>query len=182
MFGFFETTFFQGHNDLRHMMSRPEGDSLARFGEGLLPLDPVDRYGQTSPIFNYPYERTREALLKAAMGADPDPHLATTLRYANPNDGGWPMPTIATWMTYLPAGATTAPIRSTDGVIVCVAEGRGSIAIGGESFDFGEKDTITVPGWTWRSFRAETDCFLFHASDRVVHEKLGMYREERGGA
>jgi gentisate 1,2-dioxygenase len=182
MFGYFETTFFQGHNDLRHMTSRPEGDSLARFGEGLLPIDPVQRYGQTSPIFNYPYARTREALLAAAQGQDPDPHLATTLRYANPTDGGWPMPTIATWMTYLPAGAETAPIRSTDGVIVSVAEGSGNMKIGEEIFDFREKDTITAPGWAWRSFRAETDCFMFHASDRVVHEKLGMYREERAGA
>ena len=181
MLGFYEAVFMEGHNDKRQGIARPEGDALARFGEGMMPIDGDEayRYGQNSPIFNYPYERTREALLKVAMGEDPDPHLATTLRYSNPVDGGWAMPTLSTWMTHVKAGQKTAPIRSTDSMVMAVAEGSGSVSIGDKTFDFTAKDVVAVPGWQWRSIRASSDCFLFFFSDRVVHEKLGFFREER---
>jgi gentisate 1,2-dioxygenase len=182
MVAFFEAVFGEAYNDQRQTTTRPEGDALARFGSGLLPLDPVNRYGQTSPIFNYPYERTRAALLKAAAGQDPDPHLATTLRYANPLDGGWAMPTMSTWMTYLQRGERTLPLRSTEGIVVAVAEGSGSATIGGQSFRFEQDDVLALPGWTWRSFEAAEDCFLFCFSDRVAQEKLGLFREERAPA
>ncbi len=179
MLGYFEAVFMEGYNDQRHETTRPEGDSMARFGEGLLPVDATSRYGQTTPIFNYPYERTREALVHAARGEDPDPHFGTTLRYANPLDGGWAMPTMATWMTHLQSGAETVPVRSTDSMVMHVAEGDGTVEVGGTRFSFGPKDTICIPGWQWRSIRASSDCFLFFFSDRVVHEKLGFFREER---
>ena len=68
MVGFFEAVFMEGYNDKRHALTRPEGDSHARFGEGLLPLNAKSPNGQTSPIFNYPYERTRAALLALPTG------------------------------------------------------------------------------------------------------------------
>lgn len=177
--GFFETGFSEGYNDKRQTLTRPEGDSLARFGEGLMPINAESRYGLNSPIFNYPYERTREALVTAAKGEAPDPHIATTLRYCNPMDGGWAMPTMATWMTYLQKGFETAPIRSTDGIVLCVAEGTGSATIGDKTFQFQPRDVLVVPAWTWRSFKVSEDCLLFAFSDRVVHEKLGFFREDR---
>ena len=64
-------------------------------------------------------------------------------------------------------------------MVMHVAEGRGEAVIGEKSFTFSPKDTIAVPGWQWRSFIASEDCFLFFFSDRVVHEKLGFFREER---
>ncbi len=147
-----------------------------------MPIGAESRYGLTSPIFNYPYERTRAALVKAAEGEEPDPHLGTTLRYTNPMDGGWAMPTMATWMTYLKAGSVTVPIRSTDSIVMCVAEGTGEVTIGETTLRFAPKDIVAIPGWSWRSFRASDDCFLFVFSDRVVHEKLGFFREERRAA
>lgn len=183
MVDFCEAIFMESYNDKRHEITRPEGDSRARFGEGLLPLHGGNsgggRYGLTSPIFNYPYARTREALIAAAKGEAPDPHLGTTLRYANPVDGGWAMPTLSTWMTHLQAGFETLPMRSTDSMVMAVAEGSGQVRIGDASFSFTDKDAIAIPGWSWRSFKATSDCFLFFFSDRVVHEKLGFFREER---
>lgn len=179
MVGFFETIFSEDHNDMRQSVTRPEGDSLARFGEGLLPINAASRYGQTTPIFNYPYERTRAALLQAAQGEEPDPHWATTLRYANPIDGGWTMPTMSAWMTHVPKGFGTKPIRSTDGMVMAVAEGRGTATVGDRTFGFGPKDVHAVPGWSWRSFTAAEDCFLFFFSDRTAQEKLGFFREQR---
>jgi gentisate 1,2-dioxygenase len=180
MVQFFETIFSEDHNDHRQLVSRPDGDSLARYGQGLLPIGGESRHGQTTPIFNYPYDRTCEALLTCAKGAAPDQHMAVTLRYANPLDGGWTMPTMSAWMTYLPKGFETTPIRSTDSMIFAVAEGRGSAVIGETAFSFGSKDIHAVPGWTWRRFIATQETFLFFFSDRVAQEKLGLFREDRG--
>ncbi|MGD9739473.1 MAG: gentisate 1,2-dioxygenase [Bauldia sp.] len=177
--GYFETVFREEHNDRQQTITRPEGDAIARFGSGMLPLDGGSRYGQTTPIFNYPYERTREALVRSAQGEEPDPHTATTLRYANPIDGGWVMPTMSAWMTHLGRGFETAPMRSTDGIIMCVAEGTGTVTIGSQSFDFAPSDVIVAPGWMWRSIKAREDAFIFCFSDRVAQEKLGFFREER---
>jgi len=62
---------------------------------------------------------------------------------------------------------------------VAVAEGSGKAVIGDQTFRFAQDDVLAVPGWTWRSFEAEDDCFLFCFSDRVAQEKLGLFREER---
>lgn len=177
---FFEAGFNEHYNDDRQSIVRPEGDSMARYGSGMLPLNPASRYGLTTPIFNYPYSRTRAALVAAATGEAPDPHQAVTLRYANPIDGGWAMPTMAAWMMHVPAGFETRPMRSTDGWVMALAEGALTVQVGDKRMDLAESDVAVAPGWAWRSFRAEKDSFLFCFSDRVAQEKLGLYREERG--
>ncbi|MCV0395568.1 MAG: gentisate 1,2-dioxygenase [Rhizobiaceae bacterium] len=179
---FFEAGFNEHYNDERQSIVRPEGDALARFGSNMLPFKPVSRYGLTTPIFNYPFEQTRAALVAAAKGEAPDPHEAVTLRYSNPIDGGWAMPTMAAWMTFVPAGFETAPIRSTDGIVMALGEGAMTAEIGDRSFDLDESDVAVSPGWTWRRYRARKDSFLFCFSDRVAQEKLGLWREERGPA
>ena len=182
MVNFFEGGFSEHHNDKTQSIGRPEGDALARFGAGLLPLDGEGPFGKTSPIFNYPFDRTRAALAAVAAAGNLDPHWAATLRYSNPIDGGWAMPTIASWMTHLPAGTATQTMRSTDGIVVAVAEGRGVAHVGGKRLAFGPRDVFVLPNWTDRSFEAQTDCFLFCSSDRVAQEKLGLWREERAAA
>ena len=59
---FFSTGFSGLHDQKRQSIVRPEGDSLARFGAGLLPLEAKSPYGLASPVFNYPYQRTRASL------------------------------------------------------------------------------------------------------------------------
>jgi gentisate 1,2-dioxygenase len=179
MVNFFEAGFSQHHNEMAQPIARPENDALSRYGASLLPLDEQGRFGKTSPIFNYPYARTRAALAAVASAGDRDPHWAATLRYANPMDGGWAMPTIASWMTHVPAGTSTLPMRSTDGIIVAVAEGRGVAHVGDRRIAFGPRDIFVLPNWTRRSLQADSDCFLFCSSDRVAQEKLGLWREER---
>ncbi len=179
MVNFFEGGFSEHHNDQAQSIGRPEGDSLARYGAGLLPLESTGPFGKTSPIFSYPFERTRAALVAVAASGTVDPHWGVSLRYSNPEDGGWAMPTISSWMTHLPAGSSTQPMRSTDGIIVAVAEGRGVARVGDRRLEFGPRDVFVLPNWTTRSFEAESDCFLFCSSDRVAQEKLGLWREER---
>src|SRR5579885_1684631 len=104
-------------------IARPEGDSLARFGHNRLPVDWKPQV-KTSPVFNYPYARTREALATLARNGDPDPYHGHKLRYVNPASGESAMPTIGTFIQLLPAGFAGLPYRSTDGTVFVAVEGE----------------------------------------------------------
>ncbi|MGH6814754.1 MAG: gentisate 1,2-dioxygenase [Hyphomicrobiaceae bacterium] len=176
---FFEAGFSEHRNETRQPIDKPEGDSLARFGSGLVPLTAAAPFGATSPIFSYPYAKSRAALLAVAAAGAPDPYLAHALRYANPIDGGWAMPTLATWLTHIPNGFETKPIRSTDGQVVVVVEGEISVEAGGKTFMLEESGILALPGWTWRRYRATRDAILFSFSDRSAQEKLAIWREQK---
>src|SRR5271165_5002005 len=60
-----DASFAEPGNSETQMVSRPAGDSLQRYGQGLLPVDWKPER-KTSPIFSYPYPRTREALATLA--------------------------------------------------------------------------------------------------------------------
>ena len=57
------SSFSEKLKQKKQTISKPEGDSLARYGSGLLPIN-SESLNKTSPIFSYPYIRTREALEK----------------------------------------------------------------------------------------------------------------------
>lgn len=64
MVQFLDASFAEGLGADEQPLSRPPGDSYARYGHNLLPVD-LKRNSKTSPVFNYPYVRTREALEQA---------------------------------------------------------------------------------------------------------------------
>ena len=140
-------------------------------------------FGPTSPIFSYPYERSREALERLERDAPVDGWDGVKLRYLNPLTGGWPMPTMATFMQKLPAGFAGKPARQTDGTVYSVVEGRGEVLIeAGEQawrFGFGPRDHFVVPSWHTARFSSEPGCVLFSFSDRPVQQALGIHHEER---
>jgi len=162
-------------------VSRPEGDSDARFAHNLLPVRQLQP-GKSSPIFNYPYARSREALAQLARNAAIDDWHGVKMRYVNPQTGGWAMPTMGTCLQLLPAGFAGKPHRSTDGTVYSVVEGQGRALITrGEqrrTLLFGPKDHFVVPSWWTLSLQADDECVLFSFSDRPVHEALGLLREE----
>ncbi|MBM3597820.1 MAG: gentisate 1,2-dioxygenase [Alphaproteobacteria bacterium] len=160
-------------------ITRPEGDSPARYGRGMLPLGERPT-SLTSPVFNYPYDRTREALEAMRRRDQWDPCHGLKMQYVNPLTGGWAMPTIGTFMQLLPKGFKGAPYRSTDGTVFSVVEGRGTTKVGDQVFAWGPRDIFVVPGWTSHRHEATEDAVIFSFSDRPVHDKLGLWREERG--
>jgi gentisate 1,2-dioxygenase len=167
-------------------VTRPEGDSLARYGHNLLPVD-WKPAAKTSPVFNYPYARTREALAALARNGAPDPYHGHKLRYVNPASGDWAMPTIGACIQLLPRGFTGLPYRATDATVHVCVEGSGETGIslpeGGETvLRWGPRDIFVVPGWTGHAHRAAEEAVLFSFSDRPVQEKLGLWREARGNA
>jgi gentisate 1,2-dioxygenase len=162
-------------------IAKPLGDSSARYGANLLPVD--HRGGSsTSPIFNYPYARTREALAQLANAGDPDPCHGIKMRYANPVTGDHAMPSIGTFIQLLPRGFKTARYRSTDATVYVAAEGRGRTRIGDQEFTWGPRDIFVAPSWKPVVHEADAESVLFSFSDRPVQEKIGVWREDRGNA
>ena len=181
-----DASFAEGYPDDSQPLTRPPGDSLARYGSGLLPVG-YERKALTSPVFNYPYARTRESLETMRRSAEWDPCHGLKLRYANPVDGGWAMPTMGTCMQLLTKGFAGRPYRSTDGTVYSVVEGKGRTIVTGPdgtktTLAWGPRDVFVVPSWLWHTHEALEDAVVFSFSDRPVQEKLGLWREMRGNA
>jgi gentisate 1,2-dioxygenase len=174
----FASTFREDHPADEAEITRPQGDALARYGSGLAPVG-WRNPSLNSPVFNYPYARTREALFALARAGAPDAHLGHLMRYVNPADGGWAMPTIATMIRLLPAGFDTRAYRSSDSSVFIVVEGRGELRVGAQRLALTPHDIAVVPGWVAHTLHAAEDLVLFSYSDRVAQEKLGFWREQR---
>jgi len=176
-----DASFAEGLNEEEQPITRPAGDSFARYGRNLLPVD-FKRASQTSPVFNYPYEHTREALETAKKSSQWDPCHGLKLRYVNPASGDFAMPTIGTFIQLLPKAFKTARYRSTDAAVFTVVEGRGRSRIGEQAFEWGPRDIFVVPSWQWVTHEADDEAVLFSFSDRPVQQKLDLFREDRGNA
>src|SRR5688500_9909262 len=88
-------------------VTRTEGAAAARFGSGLVPLQAPPPFGKTSPIFNYPYARSRDALHMLSRDQDADACHGWKMQFTNPLTGGHAMPTIAAFIQLLPKGLRT---------------------------------------------------------------------------
>jgi gentisate 1,2-dioxygenase len=174
---FFGAGFAENGAAASQPVARPEGRSLAAYGHNMAPVRTLHARS-SSPIFNYPYARSREALDTLRRQEEIDAWTGVKLRYINPLTGGAPMPTIGACMQLLPAGFRGLPHRSTDGAVYSVVEGSGSATIGGQRFDFAPRDTFVVPSWATLVLDAPGDVVLFSFSDRPVLDALGMLREE----
>ena len=161
-----------------HPVTRAANEAGLRWGEHLLPVG-VNVPGLASPLMVYPYERTRATLLKLARLGPVDPVHGVKLRYANPANGGYPFPTMAVFIQWLPSGFAGAEYRATDGTIFCVVEGRGRIRFGAQVLDFEPRDIFVAPSWTQYTLDADDECILFSCSDRAAQEALGFWREQR---
>ncbi len=157
---------------------RPEGDTLARYGSNMLPLDYRPAAADPTRVFVYPFKATMASLLGISHGA-PDAHHGFKLRYVNPATGASPMPTIGAFAQRLPAGFETRAVRSTDGTVVVCLEGAGQAQVGEQRWRFQENDVFVVPSWHALQLRADRDSVLFSFSDRPVQQALGLWREQR---
>jgi gentisate 1,2-dioxygenase len=183
MLRFFDAGFAENGTAKQQEVTKPEGVSFHRHGANMLPVRYESPFGQTSPIFSYPYDRTRETLHALETHDAVDAWDGFKLRYVNPATGGSPMPTMATFMQRLPAGFEGKPWRQTDGAVYSVVEGHGSVTIerNGQtvSYEFGPRDHFVIPSWHTAQLRSAQGCVLFSFSDRPVHLALGIHREER---
>ncbi len=179
MVNLFSASFRDGYPGRVHPHDRPAQASYIETGLNMRP-EGYRHDSMCSPIFNYPYRRTRDALEKMRRFRAPDACHGWRLNYVNPLDGGAAMPTISTAMRLLAAGVVTETYRSTAGTVFSVVEGSGSVQVGEQRFDFLPRDIFVVPSWYPVVFMPSDDCVLFSYSDQIAQEKLGYFREQRG--
>jgi len=126
--------------------------------------------------WHYPISEMRAALQARADNADE----GNVLEYKNRVTGGPVMPTIACHMQLLRPGERSRALRRVCCTNYHVVEGSGYSLVGGQRFDWDDKDVFTVPTWTfWEHVNnADRPAFLFSFSDAPVMRALGLYREE----
>jgi len=108
-----------------------------------------------------------------------DPCHGLKMRYVNPVNGDFAMPTIGAFMQLLPGGFNTEEYRSTDATVFVVVEGCGKSQLGGQTFSWQPHDIFVVPSWCPVIHQATEDAVMFSYSDRPVQQKLGLWRELR---
>jgi gentisate 1,2-dioxygenase len=180
---FFDAGFAENASTASQAVTRPEGHNLARYGANMAPLREASPHGATSPIFSYPYARSREALARLQRDGALDAWDGVKLAYINPATGGAPTPTMAAFLQLLPAHFEGKPYRQTDGAVFSVVEGHG-VAIVGEGaaqqrFEFAPRDHFVVPSWQRLQLQAREECVLFSFSDRPVQQATALWREQR---
>jgi gentisate 1,2-dioxygenase len=175
---FLDAGFAEKANAAVQQLSRPEGDSVARYGSNLVPVDYSPAPADPTRTFVYPYERTRAALQAIARGTA-DPHFGFKQRFVNPATGQSPMPTIGAFVQWLPSGMETREYRSTDSTVYVCLEGGCDVQAGEFQCRLGPNDVVVVPSWSPLQLRAHADSILFSFSDRPVQKALGLWRELR---
>lgn len=171
--------FAEHHPQPTQPLTRPDGDAYARYGANLLPVDYVLGRNST-PVFSYPYARSREVLEHMQRNGPVHPSHGVKMRFVNPATGGPPMPAIATFIQLLPRGFRGAPARATDSTVYCAVEGGGRTRIGGDTFSWKQHDIFVAPSWMPVSHDSDGDSVLFSASDRALQQALGIWREDAG--
>lgn len=179
---FLGANFTERYPQERFPQGPPVNDSLHRFGTNMRPVD-YTRERPGSPVFSYPYARTREALERLKQHSEWDPYHGLKMEYIDPTTGGPAIPTISTFIQLLPKDFATETYRSTDGGVFAVAEGTGTVTIGTgdavQRFRYTKRDIFAVPCWAPYSIVADEESVFFSASDRIVQTKLGIWREQR---
>jgi gentisate 1,2-dioxygenase len=173
---FFDSGFAEDSTRATRDVAHPEGYSYARYGHNMAPVRHAHT-SATSPLFSYPYTRSREALTTLQGAEAPNDWHGWKLAYINPLTGKSAIPTMATYLQLLPAGFRTRGYQTTSGTIYSVVEGHGTAQIAGQRHNFAPRDTFVVPSWAPLSLETEDEAVLFSYSDRPVQEAIGIHRE-----
>jgi len=174
----FDTSFLERRPEEDGRVERvPQGDALARYGMNLLPVDFAPTR-HSSPVFTYPYDRTRKSLDVLFRHGPVHACHGVKMRYVNPATGGYPMLTIGAFIQYLPRGFAGASYRATDATVYSVVEGKGRTTVGDLAFEWGPRDIFAIPSWAPVRHTADSDAVLFSMSDRPAQIALGLWREE----
>jgi gentisate 1,2-dioxygenase len=117
-----------------------------------------------SPVFLYKWDESYAAVMREGR-----------YEYANPLTGGPIMPTMGARLDRIEG--ETKPLRHTGSMIYQVAAGRGWSEIGGQRFEWEEKDIFCVPSWTLYRHGSPGKAVLFSFNDLPAMRSLALYRE-----
>ncbi len=167
--------FAERYGEESQPVTEAAGTSRARFGSNMLPVD-WEPSTPTSPVFHYPYERSRETLDALARSGPVHPAHGVKMQFINPASGASAIPTMGTFIQLLPKGFRGTGERVTDGTVHHVVEGRGRSFVGDRRFDWGPRDIFVAPSWLPVRHETDEDAVLFSFSDRPVQKALGLWR------
>jgi gentisate 1,2-dioxygenase len=176
-----DSNFFEdyvGGDGQMQPIYRQEEDSHHRWGRNLRPTWEQPSSTASSPILNYRWTQSRDALhaLRAEKGS---PYDGIILQYTSPVTGGPTLPTISAYLQLLRKGEHTQSHRHTSSTVYHVAEGEGRSLVGGSEFKWEEGDTFIVPSWLAHEHESVNgEAVLFSYSDRPIINAFGFYREE----
>jgi gentisate 1,2-dioxygenase len=180
----FNATFTELRPGEQRPPSVPTRDSFYRYGMNMRPVN-YTRGGASSPVFSYPYTRSREALERLKDHTEWDACHAIKMEYIDPTTGGPAIPTISTFLQLLPQGFEGRPYKTTSGTVFCVVEGTGSVRTGDDDdrhvLHYHPWDIFVVPSWMSHTIHPESETVVFSASDEAIQKKLGFWRELREG-
>jgi gentisate 1,2-dioxygenase len=131
-----------------------------------------------SPVFKYAWDEAFENLKTKGVLSEFD---GKVYEYRNPLTGGPIMPTMGAQLQLLEPGEQTKAHRHTGSAIYQVAQGRGRSMIGGQRFDWEEKDIFALPSWAVHSHAnasSSEDAVLFSFNDFPAMRALALYREQ----
>ena len=168
-----------GSTRIRSSRRSPSSTPIHRYGANMVPVE-HSHAPQTSPIFSYPYDRTREALEALRAPKIRSPWFGYKMRYINPLTGGDAIPTISTFMQLLPDGLRP-PSRTAPPTARCSCRSKAPARrrVGDVTFDWEPHDIIVVPSWMKYTHTANGDAVIFSYSDRGPQELLGFWRDEK---
>jgi gentisate 1,2-dioxygenase len=139
----------------------------------------VDASDSQPPLL-YEWATTRRQLDAESRTGNLDPSSGYRIRYLDPHTNRDPLPTIAAFLSYLPAAFKGTPYRSSDSVVFVVVSGKGRTVLENTTIDWSENDMFTIPTWQRYQHVCSGAAVLFSFSDRAAQERLGCWREHRG--
>ena len=135
--------------------------------------------GLSSPMFVYRWEMMRE-LLDRHRDNDGDAHDGLMVEYIDPTTGEPVFRTMTFFVQMLQPGQKTLPVKTTSSLLVSPFEGKGHSIVDGKKFDWGQFDTLAIPGGSWFEHQNDSSkdpLFLFVASDEPTLKKLALYKK-----
>ena len=177
-----DASFVERLDEDEQPIGKPEGDSLARYGANLLPVDQRGALGHLADLqlSLRPHARgagaARQGRRLRSLPRHQDALHQSHHRRPRHADHGHLHPAAAQGLQDQPL-----PLHRRHGLrgrrrARPHARGRGGA-------DWGPKDIFVVPSWKPVVHEAlEGECVLFSFSDRPVQEKIGVWREDRGNA
>jgi len=173
---YLEVWSFESFNRDQQPQERPANYSPNRYG-----FARPSWLGESNvpPPFCYKWRDTYPGLEALRQSAG-DPFDGILLRYTNPLNHGYTLPTFSCEIQLLRPEEETRAHRHNSSAIYYVFTGSGCTEVGNESFQWEQGDVFLVPPWHWHRHKNPNreDTILFSMNDRPMLEALALYREE----
>lgn len=145
---------------------------------GLLPYECLGRPAQAYPMFRYPWDEVRTALLDLA--SDRAVGEPVQLAYVNPETGRECMPVLGFSALMLRPGESLQLPRSSASRCWLVLEGEGETTVGESMLSWQENDVLCAPTHCTpchRNASPSRPAFLIQVDDAPMQRRLGFHEE-----